>query len=809
MKLSYNWLKDYIDIKDSPEKVGELLTLHTAEVEGVEKMGEHLNLVVVGLVKKIKTHPDADKLLLAVIDDGEVEKQIVCGDLELSEGQYIAFAKTGAKVKWHGEDKWTVLEKAKIRGEISEGMACTGAEIGFSDEMEENVIDLVKDYNFEGGDLKLGVSLNKLMKIEDAVFDIDNKALTHRGDLFCHVGFARELGAIYKKKINYPKQEKLTAGKGVKLNIDVKDKKLCPRYMGVVLENIEVKDSPDWMQARLTAAGMRPINNIVDITNFVMLEYGQPLHAFDLDKLAGPEIIVRTAEKGEKIKTLDGTERKLSEEMLMITDKEKAVAIAGVMGGEDSEVEKKTSKILLESANFNKVSIRKTSAKLGLRTEAVLRFEKGLSTALPQEGLKRCVQLLKEHANAKVVSNIGDSLDKQKDNPVIELNIEHINKLIGIEINEKEITDILKSLDFNVKKSGNAIKVKAPIIRTDVQIPEDVIEEVARIFGYGNIKPKPIQCDLNPPKYDSKIRYSRKVQNVLIDLGFTQVMNYSFYGDKELRNLKFSDEDHIKLANPLSEDQKYLRATLLPGLLNNVESNLYIEDNPKLFELGHIYYPGNEMIMIGGVIVGESEKVFYEAKGLVEMMLNKLNIKHEIKPITDREEKYAKFWKVFMKQADTQIIADNKVLGTLSLMNPEILMNFNISGAGGQAEGNEKSVVYFNFWIDELIKLANDDIKYRPLPKYPEVDIDLSIIVDRVVEWKDIQNAIQKTNKLLSSIELFDVYSGKSIVQNKKSFAMHLKFRAEDRTLEMEEVEKFREEIMNQLNKKFNAIIRK
>ncbi|MFH1537029.1 MAG: phenylalanine--tRNA ligase subunit beta, partial [Patescibacteria group bacterium] len=643
--------------------------------------------------------------------------------------------------------------------------------------------------------------------------EIDNKSLTHRSDLFSHIGFARELGAVYNKKVKFPKLKSPKERGEKKLEIKVEDFDDCHRYMAIVLDNIKIKESPKWMQNRLAAVGFRPINNVVDITNYLMLEYGHPTHAFDYDKISGGLFNIRRAKIGEEITTLDNENRKLDGNMLIIEDQEKITDLAGVMGGQISEIDEKTKTMVLEAANFNKTLIRKTANKLDLRTEASLRFEKGLSLDLTRQVFLRGVELLEKYADAKVVSKLYDEKKNQDLQDLLDKEIvfelDYIKRLIGKEIPVKKIEEILTSLEFKVKKSKNNIKVLIPLHRTDINIPEDVIEEIARIYGYNNIESEAIITKLAPPEFNKEIFWGRRIKDILVDLGFTHVMNYSFYGDRELRNLEFSPEDHVELENPLSDDQKYLRATLLAGLLNNVEQNLHVEENPKLFEIGHVYYPDLEITMVGGVIVGNSEDVFYEAKGFTETMLEKLNIKYQFESISKREEQYAKFWKLFLKRADTKIVAGNKTIGTLSLLNPEILLNFNISALGSGAEKNEKFVVYFNFWKEELMKMANTDIKYKPLPKYPVVSIDLAVVLDLDIEWIKVQQEIRKANKLIKEIELFDVYTGKSVPEDKKSFAMHLKFQSDEKTLEMEEVEKFREDIMNKLNKKFNAIIRK
>ena len=798
MLVSFNWLKQYVDIKETPEQVAELLTMHSVEVEEVNKQAELLDKVVVGKIKAIRKHSNADKLFLVDTEIGNGEAvQIVCGGTNLKEDMFVAVAKVGAMIKWHGEGEPVKLEKAKIRGEYSEGMICLDSEIGLGDNVGTEIMNM-KD--FTDKEMQVGQKLEDLLGLDDVVFEIDNKSLTHRSDLFSHVGIAREFAAITNRKLKLPKTSKIKTKNTHKLNIQVENFEDTKRYMMVVLDNIEIKPSPEWMQKRLQAVGVKVINNVVDISNYLMLEYGNPNHTFDYDKVAGHLFRIRRAKKGEKMFTLDDVEQKLDENSLIIEDEEKITDLAGTMGGQESEISDSTKTVALEVANFDKVLIRKNANRLGIRTEAVVRFEKGLGLDLCEQALYRGIELLKEHAGAVVTSKIYDERKLKLDEKEIELDSDYLNQLIGLEISNKQVVKILESLELKVKGKRDKLVVTIPLFRTDLDNQEDLIEEVARIYGYDNIPLTPLADNLEPVKYLDDLKWGDWIVAKLSGWGFSEVMNYSFYGDKEINNCSLSPDQHVQLANPLSEEQKYLRTTLLPGLLNNVEKNLNNNfDNIKLFEVGHIYYSDLELKMLAGVLVGKKQDVYYEAKGIVESLLKNLNIDFEIKPITKREERKNYYWQMFEAKADAEILVNNKIIGTLSLVNKKVLNNFGI---------DKNQVAFFNFDLKKLSELANTNTKYKALSKYPEVDIDLAIIVDKKYDWEYIKTEIKKSNKLIKSIELFDIYEGNKIEQGKRSLAMHLLFQDKNKTLEMKEVEKFRDDIMKKLNNKFKAIIR-
>ncbi len=729
MKLSLNWLKEYVDIKESTEEMALSLTMHAAEVEEIKNQAELLDNVVVGKIKEISDHPNADKLKLVKVDAGE-ELQIVCGGTNLKQDALVAVGKIGAKVRWHGEGEPVVLEKAKIRGEESFGMICASDEIGLGECEEGEIMILDKG--------EIGQDLAEALNLDDKVLDIDNKSLTHRSDLFGHLGIAREYAAITRKKLKAPKLKTPKGKNTYKLKVQVQEPELCPRYMAIVLDQVEIKESPDWMQQRLIAIGMRPINNIVDITNYVMLEYAQPLHAFDYHKLFNHEIIVRSAKQGEKITSLDNKAHKLDESMLMICDAQKPVAIAGVMGGANSEIEEKTKTIVLESASFNKASIRKTARKLGLHSESSMRFEKGPGLVLPEQALMRAVELFQKYASAKVASKVHDVCAAKLKEKTIKLDLEKLQQVAGVEISLKEVVNILNALGLKTKKD---LKVNIPLFRTDLNIQEDLIEEVTRIYGYDNIKPQALVGTLEPVEPLVELKWADKIREILSGWGFNETMNYSFQSEEP-------QGEYLELKNPSSEDLKYLRTSLLPGLLKNTELNLNNNfKDLKLFEIGHVYSkPSNEKQVLGFVMTGD--QAFFKAKGVLEELLNKLNISKDL----------------------------------------------------GEVELVKENITFVSLDLEEIAKLANTNLKYKKLPKYPPVTIDLSIKIDPKHAWSDIKKEILRTNKLITKIELFDIY--------KDSKAMHLVFQSLDKTLEMKEVEKFREEIMNKLNKKFNATIR-
>jgi len=591
MLISKNWLSDYVNLeKVTPEDLAEKLTIRTVEIEGVSTLGELLHNVVIGLVNKVEKHPDADRLKVCHVDIGNGEVQVVCGGSNVTKGMKVALGKLGAKVKWHGEEELIELKKTKIRGVESFGMICASEEIGlgelFPQKDEKEIIDL------SHLDFEIGTPLMKALAQDDVVLEVDNKSMTHRPDLWGHYGIAREASAIYQKKLIEYKPAKIKAGRKRKLSAKVKDKILCPRYMAVAMSGIKIGSSPSWMQSRLQSVGVRPINNIVDITNYVMLDIGQPMHAFDGSKI-GDEIIIRNAKKGEGIDTLDGQKQTLTSENLVIADKNKAIAIAGVIGGANSEVEEGTTDIVFESANFDSTNVRKTSTAIGVRTDSSSRFEKSLDPNNAEIALRRAVELVKELIpGAEVSSNIVDESNFELNQGPIEIDFSYIEERIGESIEMGIAVNILDRLGFGVKVKGGVFSVSVPSWRAtkDISIAEDIVEEVARIYGYENIQPTLPTFGIKPPANNPIRSLERKItEQLAYGQGYSEVHNYSFVSGQTIVRVGLNKKDYLELDNPVSKERPYLRKHLIPNLLEKIEMNAHRFNSVKLFEIGRTF----------------------------------------------------------------------------------------------------------------------------------------------------------------------------------------------------------------------------
>jgi len=602
MQVSYNILKNFVKPpRDySARELADILTMSTVEVDDYHNQAETLQGVVVGLVTEVKPHPQADKLKLAVVDIGDKSIEVVCGGVNLREGMKVSLAQVGTRVKWHGQGDWVTLEKATIRGIESSGMICAAEELGLPDPeaVEHGIMDL------SHLKVKVGTPLAEALKLDDIILDIDNKSITHRPDLWGHLGVARELSAIWNTKFKSPKIPEIKSDIDVPLMVTVKKSAQVTRYMAVALGNMKVAPSPAWLQQALNNLGMRPINNIVDITNYVMLELGQPLHAFDLDKLSEPEIVVRQAEGGENFVTLDGVGHKLDESMLLIADTKEAQAIAGVMGGQTSEVGDNTTNIVLESATFDPINIRATAAKLGLRTEASARFEKSLDPVLAEMALKRAVELFIELIpGARVVSPVVDVFSGNKEIPSIKLKLPWLYARLGTEIPKKEVKDILERLGFEVKAHKEEFEVTPPSWRAtrDISIPEDLVEEIARIYGYGRIPLSLPKLTLTQPAKDDEQTRRWDIRDFLTTHGFAETLTYSFVGQRVLSEvsqavysaLNLSCESLFELENPVNQAESQLRPALVPRVVSQVIINaLHLPHQPvQLFELGRVFTP--------------------------------------------------------------------------------------------------------------------------------------------------------------------------------------------------------------------------
>ncbi|PIR92868.1 phenylalanine--tRNA ligase subunit beta [Candidatus Falkowbacteria bacterium CG10_big_fil_rev_8_21_14_0_10_43_10] len=657
----------------------------------------------------------------------------------------------------------------------------------------------------------LGRPLAEALGLDDVVYEIDNKSITNRPDLWGHYGMARDLAAVLPSPLTpLPLQplERLRGRGETKLQVKVEDKKLCPRYMAAVVDGIEIKPSPAWMQKRLISCGMRPISNIVDITNYVMLELGQPTHAFDAQKL-GNTIIVRRAKQNEKITTLDGQERKLDEEMLLITDGKNPVAIAGVMGGGNSEIDDSTKSIVIESANFNPISIRQTSQKLGLRSEASMRFEKSLDPNLCEVAIQRIISLIKASCpQAKAASNLADIKNFKLNQGPIKLNLEWLNKKIGVEMPKAKVVKIFKSLGF-VVSGGKMLSVKVPTWRAtkDVSLPEDLAEEVVRIYGYDNIKLTMPQASMQAPEVNEEREFVNKLKDILSGgAGMTEVYNYSFVNEARLKKLNIDADKYIKLANPLTNEYTLLRQTIHPLLLENVVANQRNFKVIKVYEVGNVFWnkagqlkkdrTGKEklphqQLMLSCVYASEENDNFFKLKGIIEYLLLILGIK---------EVGYSRSHDIEYASNESRVEVGGELTGYL----------FNIDGNIAKNVGIKINAAICELDLASLFKRYQSAgaKSYQPKNKFPFVYRDLAFVIDEKILYNDFKEAMLGANGLIKEVELFDLYTGDKVGNGKKNLAFHITFGDPKKTLTGEDADKAQDEIVKHLNKKFGAQLR-
>lgn len=809
MKISLNWLKQYVDIPKglTPQELALKLTMSTVEVEEVIDQGERFKNMIVGEIMDITNHPQADKLKVLRVNIGKSQKvQVICGASNIYKGMKGVLALPGAQVKWHGQGDLVKLEKTKIRGVESEGMLCAPVEVGLSEDFqeEEGIIDL-KDQG------KAGQAVAEVLGLNDVVFEIENKSITNRSDLWGHYGIAREVAALFNLKLKELNLTKIEEGNEVDLKIRIEDEENCSRYIGAVINNIKIEPSPFWLKRLLVSGGMRPINNIVDITNYVMLELGRPSHAFDRRDIKGDTIIVRRAEEGEKFKTLDGVERALTSEMCLVCDAKRSVDLAGIMGGENSEIKNDTTEIILELANFNPTTLRKTANRLGLRTEAAVRFEKGLAPDLADLGMKRIITLIQELLpEAKVVSRIVDVNHEKEEKREIELNLDFLNKRIGQEIPKKEAIKILKNLSFEVDDAKDKIMVSPPFFRTvkDISTSEDLVEEIARIYGFNNIKPCMPEVVMEPFKVNEDLLIQRKIRSILTQaLGATEAYNYSFTSEKNIRLLGLKLEGHLELKNSVSPEQRYLRRSLFENLIVNLSDNYRFFSEQNIFEIGRVYLdePGNyslnsqrqnflpkqEKYLAGYKLKNQKDKVFFRVKGMVETVLKSFEVDFEL----IKGECHLPW---LNSKRYLEIKSGRQVIGFLGQINQSVLAELNIKGEVGVWEIN----------LDQLIKYVQDKKKYQAAAKYPGMIYDLSVIAPSKILWENIIKEVKEVSPLIERIELFDIYEIEKLGPNKKSLAFHLYLLNKERTLEAQEADELRQKVCQTLIDKFKAEIR-
>lgn len=630
----------------------------------------------------------------------------------------------------------------------------------------------------------------------DSVLEI--KVLPDRGhDALSHIGMAREIAALEGRELKY-KFKKLPSLKAKNLSVKIQDKKLCSRYIGAIIENIEIKESPEWIKVQLENLGMNSINNIVDATNYVMLELGQPLHAFDISTLATRnlqlEIIVRKAKDREEIKLLDGSVKKLTSEDLVIADSERALAIAGIKGGVDAEINISTKMIVLEAANFNSIAIRKSRMRLGLPTDAAMRFEKEIDPNLAELAMARVIEIIEMFGG--VTQEIADAYPSKIKDWKIKLNLDYVNKLLGENVPAVAVKKILNSLGLKISGAGKTITVIVPTFRVDLKTQEDLVEEIGRIYGYEKVRSQTPKVDLKAAEINSQRLFERKAKNILGGIGFLEVYNYSFYGERDAEFARLEIAKHLKLENPLNPDQALLRVSLIPGILKNIYENLKHFKDFRIFESGRVYEKNsgalpNEKRMLVGAVVLENQKdgVFYETKGCIESLLNNLGIEgyyFEAKSIVDD---------LWHAGRSAEIKIGQKTIGRVGEINPQVLEDFGI----------QKRIACFEFDLDTFQKNAALVKTYKTISKYPAIIRDISMMAQNKIKVADIIKNIRKNGgTLVQNIELFDIFQK----ENKNSFAFHIKFGA-NRTLESREVDAAMQKIIQALEKYLGVEIRK
>ncbi len=783
MRVSFNWLKEMVETALPPEELAEKLTMAGVEVEKIERPGEKLNDVVVGKVLSVERHPNADKLTLCRVDSGRGEFQIVCGAPNVRDGAKVAVGLVGAVLS----DGSTLrkLRKARIRGVDSEGMICSEMELGLG-ENAAGIIILPDEY-------EVGQSLASALGLDDAIFVID--VTPNRPDCLSILGVAREVAAILDTEVKPLSREIVESEEHSSkyASVETRDLDLCPRYCARVLTGIRVGPSPAWLKQRIELCGVRAINNIVDATNYVMLEMGQPLHAFDMEKLKEQRVVVRTAGNGETIVTLDGQQRTLTSDMLVIADAQKAIAIAGVMGGANTEVDERTTCVLLESAYFKPSSVRRTSKKLGLSTEASYRFERGADPEAQALAATRAAELMRSIAGGDVKREVIEVSGEVPPRPEVRVRSSRVNLVLGTSLPEKQIENIYRRLGLQVlKKEEDAVLLRPPSFRRDLVEEIDFVEEVARIFGYDRLPTPVTRARVGVAKREPWQAFEKLTKNVLTSFGFFEIICSDLISERRCRHivdLLFDvPVEVLRVLNPVSSERDVLQPSLLPGLLESMARNqTQKRESIRLFEVGRVRRRGEnrEGIEKASLSLGMSgssrqnvwdlsprEADFYDMKGVVEVYLSRLGIKR----VAFREFEKG----LFQPGRSASILANGKEIGQLG----------ELSAGAYEAFDLKPRVIACEMSAEALVRLMNFSVKFQKLAVFPASSRDIAIIVAEETTWEEVVSAVRKKRpKILESIELFDIYRGEQIGPGKKSMAFSLKYRSKLGTLTDEEVE--------------------
>ncbi len=824
MKVPISWLRDYVDITMDIEELTERMTLAGLEVASIENIGSQWDRekIFVGAVLSVEKHPNADRLTVVTVDYGADKPMgVVTGAPNLrvgQKGQKVAFAIAGARLinGYSQELRYTTLKPSKIRGIPSEGMVCSEKELGLSD--EHTGILLLDE------DAPVGTPLAEYMG--DIVLDLDLTPNLAR--CFSIVGVAREVAALTRQKlhVDIPEMEALGDPIQDQAEVEIADPDLCFRYSATLIRDIKIGPSPRWMQRRLLLSGMRPINNIVDITNYVMLEWGQPLHAFDYDMLrnrkgnAGlsdegpPVIIVRRAKPGETITTLDGVKRALTEDILLITDGGGPVAIAGVMGGFESEVTERTKNILLEAASFSYVNNRQTSKALKLSSEASARFGRGVPSSMTIPAAKRATELMRKLGGGSVAQGVADAYPVKQEKKTVEITAREVERITGIRMDGEGVMEILEALDFRCKRRGDIICAAVPDHRLDITLPADLVEEVARIYGYDRIPATLMADELPSQQRNESLEKEEFVRDVMVGCGLHEVITYSItnleaVGKVEPEGAPPREADYIGLANPLSSEREFMRRSLTNCLLETVRDNLRYTGRVAIFEVGRVYHPvegeilPRELRRLGIAMTGPREATswleketssmdFFDLKGVIEILLSKLGIgEWHLKPAKSS---------TFHPGRAAQLITNRGEAGLLGEVHPKVLDAFDLL---------QQPVCLAELDVEMLLEDASLAGKLAPISRFPSLSEDLAIVVDEDIPAQRVQEVIHGAGgKFLVGTELFDLYQGPQVPRGKKSLAYSLTYRAPNRTLTPEDVSRVRDRILRALERELKGKLR-
>ncbi len=797
MRISYKFLQEYIDCSLSPQALAEKLIMAGLEVNAIEKTGPDLDNCLVGQILEINPHPNADRLTVCKVDVGTEIVTIVCGANNMKAKDKVPVALVGCRLP--GD---FLIKKSKIRGETSQGMMCSEKELNLSEEASGLMI--------LPADAPIGNAITSYLGLDDIILDLE--LTPNRGDCFSVRGIIREISALTgekPKEVHYDFSEEGEKIKDI-LSIQIDSPDLCPRYAAKVISGVSIGPSPLWLVQRLRSFGLRSVNNVVDVTNFVMMEWGQPLHAFDYDLIQGKKIIVRRAEEKEKLITLDDLERILTSENLVIADSQRPIALAGVMGGANTEVSENTGNILLESAFFDPSSIRRTANIFGLHSEASHRFERGIDPEGTIQSLNRAAQLILQLAGGKAAQGIIDVYPTTIPHRLISLEIVKVKKVLGVDVTEEKIINILQGLNFIVQKiDENKIQVQVPLFRWDVERDVDLIEEIARIYGYHNIPVNLPRNSLSPNKKTKLRDFETKIKIVFSGFGFSEAINYSFISEKVLDDLADLDGaplERIRLKNPLTEDQNIMRTSLMPGLCKNIAYNLNRQvANIHLFEVGRCFFSSQttnlpvEKMKLGVIMQGSSAPQswrgkavplsIFDIKGVVDALMETLCI-------TDYAILPNKTKWLGSHQSCT-ITVKGRLAGFLGKVGKKIIKYFDIN----------QDIYALELDVDALKISENKHVS--PLPKYPSVVRDLAIIISEDFSYQELEKSIREMDlKILRKVFLFDVYKGEQIASGKKSFGLSFTYQSLKKTLTDKEVNNVHGKIIELLKKKFQASLR-